>query len=215
MDHSRHETARRPPKFELVAGALCLDFVNTLDDRFLEQPKELLQHYVDLGRFAEDTRILSTLQVDRLFARSTAAPEEAKRALAAAIRLREAIYHVVWPIAQKKPVPRAALYELNQFVQEAGQHAQLVEAGKGFAWKFDDMLNDFRAPLWPIAKSAAELLVSEDLENVRACASETCQWLFLDTSKNHRRRWCDMKLCGNRAKVQRFYQRSHRSARKS
>jgi len=42
---------------------------------------------------------------------------------------------------------------------------------------------------------------------VRACASKTCQWFFLDTSKNHRRRWCDMTKCGNRAKFQRFYSR--------
>jgi predicted RNA-binding Zn ribbon-like protein len=59
--------------------------------------------------------------------------------------------------------------------------------------------------LWPIARDAAELLASERLEYVRACASKTCEWLFLDESKNHRRRWCDMTKCGNRAKVKRFY----------
>jgi predicted RNA-binding Zn ribbon-like protein len=61
--------------------------------------------------------------------------------------------------------------------------------------------------LWPIVGSAAELLASDNLPLVRACSSKTCQWFFLDTSKNHRRRWCSMKLCGNRAKVRKFYAR--------
>ena len=42
---------------------------------------------------------------------------------------------------------------------------------------------------------------------VRECGASDCAWLFLDTSKNHHRRWCDMTRCGNRAKVRRFYAR--------
>jgi predicted RNA-binding Zn ribbon-like protein len=61
--------------------------------------------------------------------------------------------------------------------------------------------------LWPTVRSAAELLASNNLPFVRACSSKTCQWFFLDTSKNHLRRWCSMKLCGNRAKVRKFYAR--------
>ena len=60
------------------------------------------------------------------------------------------------------------------------------------------------------SKSAYENYVArllEDIANVRQCASETCSWLFLDKTKNHRRRWCDMKSCGNRAKARRYYQR--------
>ena len=56
---------RRPPRFELMAGSICLDFVNTLDDRFTGSPKELLKSYVDLARFGEDTGILTDVQVDR------------------------------------------------------------------------------------------------------------------------------------------------------
>ncbi len=79
---------RRPPRFDLVAGAVSLDFVNTLDDRFSSDPKELLKDYIDLARFGEDTGILSDLQADRLMAWSMQRPEEAKRALASAIQLR-------------------------------------------------------------------------------------------------------------------------------
>jgi predicted RNA-binding Zn ribbon-like protein len=55
-----------------------------------------------------------------------------------------------------------------------------------------------------VARSAAELLISPERACVRECASETCTWLFVDTTKNHSRRWCDMNSCGNRYKVRKF-----------
>ncbi len=203
---------RRPARFELMGGAVCLDFVNTLDDRFSDAPKELLRHYVDLARFGEDTGTLTDLQVDRLLTRSMQYPDQAQRALASAIQLREAISDVFYARARNKPVPAAALSILNQHVQEAAQHLQLVPGKGHFEWKFAPDSNDMFAPLWPIARDAAQLLVSEQLEFVRACASKTCEWLFLDESKNHRRRWCDMTKCGNRAKVKRFYTRRKKAA---
>lgn len=201
----------------MIAGALCLDFVNTLDDRFSSEPKELLKSYIDLARFGEDTGILTAGQVDRLFQGSYTSPQAAKEALSSAIRLREAIYAVFVAILNKKPVPAPALLTLNQYVQSAAQHAQLAPAQPGgvkprFEWRFDFLPIGFDAPLWPIARSAAELLASDDLQFVRACASATCQWFFLDTSKNHRRRWCDMTKCGNRAKFRRFYNRKRRAS---
>jgi predicted RNA-binding Zn ribbon-like protein len=62
--------------------------------------------------------------------------------------------------------------------------------------------------LWPVVRSAAELLTSDELGRVRECAADNCAWLFLDRSKNRSRRWCDMAVCGNRDKVRRFRQRS-------
>jgi predicted RNA-binding Zn ribbon-like protein len=83
----------------------------------------------------------------------------------------------------------------------------LIPANGHFQWQFDSSSDSLEAPLWPIARSAAELLASDQVGYVRACASKTCEWMFLDESKNHRRRWCDMTKCGNRAKVRRFYKR--------
>jgi predicted RNA-binding Zn ribbon-like protein len=213
MDHPTAWTKRRrPPRFELIAGALCLDFINTLDDRFSREPKELLASYLDLGRFGEDTGILSEAQVDHLFTTSMQSPEAAQKALASAIQLREAMHKVFWAIVKKLPVPSAALYVLNAYVQEAAQHVILVAGSPHFAWKSDASPGDFQAPLWPIARSAAELLASDQLAFVRACASKSCEWLFLDESKNHRKRWCDMTKCGNRAKAKRFYTRKRKAS---
>ena len=201
---------RRPPLFELTAGVLCLDFVNTLDNRPSGEPKELLARYGDLLRFAEDTGILTPAQADRLFAWSEADPDEAQRVLRAAVELREAMYAVFSAVIAKRAVPASALALLNGYIQLAAQQVSLTPANAGFAWRYDsdgDSPGGFETMLWPIVRSAAELLASDNLPFVRACSSKTCQWFFLDTSKNHRRRWCSMKLCGNRAKVRKFYAR--------
>ncbi len=203
---------RREPRFELIAGAVCLDFVNTLDDRFSAEPKELLKDYLDLARFGEDAGILEHQQVDRLFAFSMQSPEAARRALSGAIQLREALSEIFYAVAKGKPVSAKGLITLNQYAQEAAQHIQLVPGKGHFEWKFEMPTNGLDAPWWPIARSAVDLLASERVEFVRLCASQTCEWLFLDESKNHRRRWVDMSKCGNRAKVKRFYARQ-KSAR--
>ena len=70
---------RRPPQFDLIAGNAALDFVNTLDDRYTEQPKELLQNYADLARFGEDTALLEPKHVDRLLKLCSATPARASR----------------------------------------------------------------------------------------------------------------------------------------
>ena len=58
-----------------------------------------------------------------------------------------------------------------------------------------------------VVNKPAELATMGDLTRVKECASENCNWLFIDESRNRSRRWCDMKDCGNRAKARRFRQR--------
>jgi len=196
----------RPPQFDLIAGSVCLDFVNTLDDRHTK-PKELLERYDDLIRFGEDTGLLEPGQVKRLVKRSADDPDQAQEALRRTRDLREAIQDVFWAIINDRPVPAAALAKLNADVQKASEHLRLVPNNGGFEWRFEDR-NHLDSVLWQIARSAADLLASDQLPFVRACSSKECEWFFLDTSKNHHRRWCDMKRCGNRAKVRRFYARN-------
>jgi len=86
-------------------------------------------------------------------------------------------------------------------------NSRLTRQGDGFHWALArDVALD--RPLWPIARSAVELLTSDDeVRLVRECASATCEWLFVDRTRNHSRRWCDMNDCGNRAKQKRLRER--------
>jgi len=211
MTESKPER-RRPPKFELIAGNVCLDFINTLDNRTSAQPKELLENYYELARFGEDTGILTPAQLDFLYERVRLMPDEAEEALRRAINLREALYAIFSAVMNKQTAPQLAMDRLNANIHKAALHARLVQHEGRLEWRFDDMTSAFDTMLWPIARAAADLLASSDLALVRACSSPTCQWFFLDTSKNHHRRWCSMKSCGNRAKVRKFYAKKKVSA---
>jgi predicted RNA-binding Zn ribbon-like protein len=61
---------------------------------------------------------------------------------------------------------------------------------------------------WVAAGAVIELLLSAEAERLRLCASHDCGWLFLDVSRNGRRRWCSMAACGNVEKARRFRSRA-------
>jgi predicted RNA-binding Zn ribbon-like protein len=198
--------------FELTAGNISLDFINTLDDRPSGNLKELLNDYCSLARFSQETGILTPQQLEDSCERARLAPDEAEAALRRARDLREALHDIFSAVMNKQAAPQSAVDTLNVNLHDAALHSRLVQAeadkpGGRLVWRFDDPAISFNALLWPIARAAADLLASDRLALVRACDSPTCQWLFLDTSKNHHRRWCSMKLCGNRTKVRRFYAR--------
>lgn len=198
---------RHAPVIDLIGGNVCLDFINTLDDRPAEKQSELLNDYSDLACFGEQTGILTAAQTDALLDKAAVMPREADDALRRARRLREALYEIFSALVNHKAVPPAAMETLNRHVHDAALHSHLVQTKESCEWRFDDLTSSFEAMLWPISRAAAALLTSADVALVRTCSSPTCQWFFLDTSKNHRRRWCDMTKCGNRAKVRNFYAR--------
>jgi predicted RNA-binding Zn ribbon-like protein len=202
---------RRPPRFDLIAGNVALDFVNTLDDRHTK-PKELLEDFADLARFGEDTGLLDPMDADSLVERGALSPERARKSLLWARELREAMHGVFWAVINKRTPTPMALAQVNAGIQSASAHLRLKQVDGRFEWQFDN-LTLFDSITFPVARAAGELLASDELPFVRACASKTCEWFFLDTSKNHHRRWCDMTRCGNRAKVQSFYARKKKGSR--
>jgi predicted RNA-binding Zn ribbon-like protein len=185
-------------QFQLVAGHPVLDLVNTLDWRFRESgPEELLCTYDDVLRFSEQSKVLTRSQTRRL--RGGVRPA----ALRAVKEFRETMARILYTVMDEKMPPADAIKKLNHYVQEA-QSARRLRWGLtrfDVSWTESDTEE---LPVWLLAQSAFELLTSDGMERVRACANAECRWLFLDTSKNHSRRWCDMAVCGNRMKARRF-----------
>ena len=122
-------TRRRPPRFDLIAGNVCLDFVNTLDDRYIK-PKELLTSYGELLRFCEDSGALAPDLVQKLVERSYVAQDEGREILEQAREMREAIHDVFLAIIHKQKVPPDALARLNAYIQNAAGRMLLIP-GKG------------------------------------------------------------------------------------
>ena len=124
----------------------------------------------------------------------------------------EALWRLFEATAAGRAIESTDLAAANHEIGNALGHARLVAGSGDFNWGWDDD-SSLERPLWPIARSAADLISSpEALAQLRECASDTCEWLFLDRSRNHTRRWCAMNDCGARAKVRRFRQR-HRAPR--
>jgi predicted RNA-binding Zn ribbon-like protein len=199
--------SRQKSPFEFTGGNLCLDFANTVDNRASERTRELLTDYSRLLRWGEKSGATSKKASERLHALARESQGNAQLAVRHAVQLRDTIYDIFSAVAQRRGVPSTALATLNKAIQNASEHAQMVHTNRHFAWEWIMPESHLESMLWPVARAAAELLTSEELANVRQCASDTCAWLFLDKSKNHRRRWCDMKTCGNRHKARRYYQR--------
>ena len=121
--------------------------------------------------------------------------------------MRDAIYRLVSDHAAGQPMRLEDAALLNREIPTAYRHLRLVPEDERLAWRWAEDPSALDSFLWPVVRSAAELLTSPDLERAGECHNPTCGWLYLDTSKNHSRRWCDMASCGNTAKAHSFYQR--------
>ncbi len=198
--------------FDLTGGLLCLDFANTVDDRTEFHPQELLNSYNDLVSWSEQAHVLTEQEAQRLLEKAARRPSEASRVLKRAVAIREAIFRIFKAVAEDASPEDEDLVSLSAAVADAQNHAQIVLKANGFIWNWAGNAGDLDRMLWPVVLSAADFLTSDELDTVRVCASDSCNWLFLDTSKNHSRRWCNMKSCGNREKARRFYSRKKSSS---
>jgi predicted RNA-binding Zn ribbon-like protein len=206
------ENVKQEQIFDLTGGLLCLDFANTVDDRTEIHPQELLMSFKDLVSWSQQAQVLTEKEAQQLLEKAAQHPSAATRVLKRAVEVREAIFRIFKAVAEDESPENGDLVALSAVVAEAQKHAQIVPDTNGFRWDWADKLNDLDRMLWPIVRSAADFLTSDDLDTVRVCASDSCNWLFIDTSKNHSRRWCNMKSCGNREKARRFYTRKKSSS---
>jgi predicted RNA-binding Zn ribbon-like protein len=199
------------PTFELSGGALCLDFANTWSDRGRPETDQLLS-YPDLLAFAQEAGLLSAGEGERLSRRAQREPQAAAAALALSRDLRETLYRSLSAVAADRGPAAADLERLNAALPEALSRLRLERRGTELVWAWAAPDAPLETPLWPVLRSAAELLTSEERQRVRECAGSACTWLFLDRSRNRSRRWCSMETCGNRAKAHRHYRRRSESA---
>ena len=205
------ETATQTPIFEFTGNWLCLDFINTVEDRPSSHPRELLNSYQDLVTWGHQAHIITDNEAQHLLAEAARNPEGASSVLQHAITFREATHDIFFALAESLSPSEAKLAIFNTELAATMSRARLVPGENHFVWDWTGKEHALERMLWMVVKSAADLLISGELDNVRVCSAPDCQWLFLDTSKNHSRRWCDMKGCGNRAKVRRHYERKKQS----
>ena len=188
---------------EFVAGTLSLDFVNTVGGIRSGPYRDKLETYRDLLDWAVLGGGLTKAEADRLGALAAQTPARAADALGEAKAFREALHAIFAAHLHHHAAATDALARANDQIGRALSHARLARDGERYVWRWEGT-DALEAPLWAVARDAGRLLTDGALERLTECASDTCGWFFLDTTKNRSRRWCDMKGCGNRDKVRRY-----------
>lgn len=167
--------------FTRVGGNVALDLVNTLQHRRTQQPTEQLDGTGDLSRW-----LVAMGVVD--------GPVKAdKDELGTAVRLREAVYRLV--TGQATAADRRLL---NRTAKDAPVRVRLAKDGS------ITRTGDAPAAIATVARAAVELLGPGIVTTIKECDAENCTMLYVDSSRRGGRRWCDMRSCGNRAKVASF-----------
>jgi len=191
--------------FDFCGGHLAIDLTNTVGSRG-DRREEHLQTFGDLVAWAEARGVLKRAGAARLRRAAAKRPAHARAALAAATELREALYRLIGALADGRHTAAADLAVVNAHVRSTMSRLQLT-AAPGLRLTLaesDDDASLADAILTPVVRSAVDLVTSDAIRRVRHCADATCGWLFLDATRSGTRRWCDMKVCGNRNKVRRF-----------
>jgi predicted RNA-binding Zn ribbon-like protein len=192
------------PPYHYVSVDTALDFIDTIET----------EQGVKVDRFTSTSAAIDWLreqgllhepleaEVDALRAPSPASD----RALARIQRVRDALREIVTASVEGRPAAERAIDVVNRvmltrqrFILVCGPGGVLDHRHEG------DAIGDVLARL---AERIARQVISPDADRLRICASPTCDWVFHDSSRTGRRRWCDMNTCGNRAKAARHRARA-------
>lgn len=193
--------------FPFLGGHACLDFTNTLGGQRRGETREYLSGYDDLVEWGTQAKAITEPQANALLHAARQLPGEAAATFEKALVFREAIYRIFAAVIAETPPAEADLALLNTELGKALAGGRVVPIAGSFEWEWTSESTALDPMLEPVARSAAELLTSPERALVRECANEDCSWLFVDQTKNHRRRWCSTTGCGNVAKVRRHRQR--------
>ena len=199
--------ARAAVPSEQADIARCLSFVNTVSGRQTASPSETLESFETLVGWAREAGLLKPADAERLSARARRRQDEAEGVLARARELRELLHDTFSATSSGRAPAPATLDGLSAHLACWYTHGRLVPGDESLHWIYSGD-NDLDRVLWEVARAASRLLTSPRLQRVRPCAASTCGWWFLDDTKNASRRWCDMKICGNREKLRRFRQKA-------
>lgn len=198
---------------DYVGGDLVLDLVNTVTARDSE-PRDWLVDYDALLQWTRQTGAFAGRDLAQLERLALASPRKAQTALARLKRLREALCAVLYALTRGRAPDGDALGVIENLYAAAAQAGRLKAQAHGLslAWQVQESQLDLVAHT--VCAQALALLQQMDPVRLRVCDGHDCGWVFLDTSKSGRRRWCDMATCGNNAKARRFQRRRRAPARR-
>jgi predicted RNA-binding Zn ribbon-like protein len=177
--------ARTPAPEPLV---LVQDLANTVD---LEMENDQLRSPADLASFAAEHGLRLTFSADDL---------------AEVLEFREALRDVCQAHAGVD-VPAASGAVLERRLARAPLRLALGADGSAVVQPAAD-LGGLDALVARMAADIAASVVDGTWRRLKACAADTCRWVYYDRSPAGRSRWCTMALCGSRNKMRQYRART-------
>lgn len=186
------------PTFVFIANNAAVDFVNTeiINRGTLT---DLLQDGASLVCWAQEAGIAIKSELTG-------------GDLSTAKKLRSALKELFQAKIEKRPASQESLDTVNRHLRNHATHKVLQVNRKNgdYALVPDEDASSAAALLANLAYSGAVLLASPQATQLKHCSNPDCVLIFLDTSRNQKRRWCSMDTCGNRAKVAKHYRKQVR-----
>jgi predicted RNA-binding Zn ribbon-like protein len=198
--------------FVFVGERLWLDFVNSDALRAIDALRDFdtMISWLEAASLVDGERGLGMRR------RAREQPSGAAAALVDARRIRTALRTLAergTGTATAEQIRSDALGEINRVLGRSAGTRRVERRNDGsYARTFVPVGDAFAGLMIPIVESAADALILGELPRVRRCADTRCARVFYDSTKNGRRRWCDMATCGNRAKAARHRQKLRQTA---
>ena len=196
--------ASRAGSLPLIADDLALDFANTKSGRGFASHQNHFREATNVVEWLKHAKALRAVEADWLRIRVSEPTDLAADFLAQAIELRQAIHDIGAALGRRSKPPEPALASLSALHARFVAKAELAPGVMSCRWLWRVRAAPVEAALGPIALAAVRLFTEGDFHRIRECGGHACGWLFYDRSKNNRRRWCEMEVCGNRAKQRRL-----------
>jgi predicted RNA-binding Zn ribbon-like protein len=118
-------------------------------------------------------------------------------------RVRSALREIVDSVVEGRPPDADAVHLVNA-VLEQRRPTRIELDGTALRIGHRHAETPVDDALALIAEAIIEELATGRPERLRVCANDRCRWAFFDSSPTGRRRWCDMRSCGNQAKAARY-----------
>jgi len=195
-----------------IGGALCLEFVNTYEWRGTSKSIDRFGSAGDVVHWARCVGLIDSRDVERLRVIITDVPDRAVAFLERARSFREAVFSALVEATHRGPISASSLAPVNLHLSSLLSRIEVTASDDAGQPNIRVGPPDLclTSILTEVAWSFLDLLRADERRFVKQCAWPDCHWMFVDRTKNKRRRWCAMSACGGRAKAASF--RARRSA---
>lgn len=188
------------------SSVLCCNFVNTVSAWRGINLNEYFKNYGDVIAWCRKLGVYDGPYIDLLQEEAVLYPVKAEKALSKIKEIRQLLYDLISAIAAAdKDRYKILLDKVSPLTSDALAHTYITYQDDIFKTGFRKSPADLESPVWPVLKSLHDLLIQSDQHRIKECPK--CGWVFLDETKNGRRRWCNPIGCGTQDKMLRYNQR--------